>query len=103
MGKTPDQLDPLFTQNKWNGLTLEEYLMLQRKEFEARKNHEFDAYNGDAKKSKWTWLLDSRVPGGAVHAGWSPGDRQVVVYWGGPGDSYSRLGARPAVVVEVEV
>ena len=103
MGKTPDQLDPLFKQKKWDGLTLEEYLMLQRKEFEARKNHEFDAYNDDAKKSKWTWLLDSRVPGGVVHAGWSPRLRQVGVGWGRPGHSGAVLGARPAVVVPLEV
>jgi hypothetical protein len=103
MGKTPDQLDPLFAQKKWNGLTLEEYVVLQRKEFEARKNHEFDAYNDDAKKSKWTWLLDSRVPGGVVRASWNPGSRRVGVIWDRPGSSDARLGARPAVVVEVEV
>ena len=102
-GKSPDQLDPLFTQKKWNGLTLEEYLMLQRKEAEASKDHRFDAYNDDAKKSQWTWLLDSRVPGGVVDASWSPGFRQVRVFWYRSGDSFPFLGARPAVVVEVEV
>ncbi len=73
MGKKPEDLDKLFAQKKWNGLTLEEYLMLQRKELEARKDHSFDAYDDDAKKSKWTWLLDSRVPQGVVHAVWDPG------------------------------
>jgi len=103
MGKKPEDLDKLFAQKKWNGLTLEEYLMLQRKELEARKNHSFDAYDDDAKKSKWTWLLDSRVPQGVVHARWYPGSRRVNVDWDGPGGSIGRLGARPAVVVEIEV
>jgi hypothetical protein len=103
MGKKPEDLDKLFAQKKWNGLTLEEYVMLQRKELEARKNHSFDAYDDDAKKSKWTWLLDSRVPRGVVHASWDPGNRQVDVDWNEPGYSNGRLGARPAVVVEIEV
>ena len=77
--------------------------MLQRKELEARKNHSFDAYDDDAKKSKWTWLLDSRVPQGVVHAAWNPGSRQVIVDWSESGLSDGRLGARPAVVVEIEV
>ncbi len=97
-------LDTLFAQKKWNGLTLEEYVILQMKEIEARKNHSFDAYNSsDAKKSQWTWLLDSRVPRGVVHAHWSPRNRQVGVFWLTPGSSNPGLGARPAVVVEIEI
>ncbi len=102
-GKSPDQLDPLFKQKKWNGFTLQEYLLTQRKEAETNKDHRFDAYSDDAKKSQWTWLLDSRVPQGVVRAYWNPGLRQVYVDWVGPGDSRDRLGARPAVVVEIEV
>jgi hypothetical protein len=102
-GKTPDQLDPLFAQKKWSGFTLEEYLLTQRKEAESRKDHSFDAYDNDAKKSQWTWLLDSRVPEGVVRADWDPRNRRVGVVWYEPGYSGPRLGARPAVVVEVEV
>ncbi len=102
-GKTPNDLDPLFAQKKWNGLTLEEYLMLQRKEAEVSKDHRFDAYSDDAKKSQWTWLLDSRVPQGVVRAHWYPRDRQVSVSWSESGHSGAGLGARPAVVVEIEV
>ncbi len=102
-GKSPDQLDPLFAQKKWNGFTLQEYLLTQRKEAEASKDHRFDAYSDDAKKSKWTWLLDSRVPRGVVRAYWRPGNRRVHVHWDESGDSLGELGARPAVVVEIEV
>jgi hypothetical protein len=102
-GKSPDQIDPLFAQKKWSGFTIEEYLLTQRKEAESRKDHSFDAYDGDAKKSQWTWLLDSRVPRGVVLAYWSPGSRRVSVRWVESGGSCGRLGARPAVVVEIEV
>ncbi len=102
-GKSPDQLDPLFKQKKWNGFTLQEYLLTQRKEAEANKDHSFDAYSDDAKKSQWTWLLDSRVPRGVVHASWNPGYRRVGVHWVESGSSFGELGARPAVVVEIEV
>ena len=104
--KNPDQLDALFTQKKWNGMTLSEYLILQRKEAEERGNHSFDEYANDAQKSQWTWLLDSRIPqpGGSdyvVRAYWDPRDRQVEAYWNDRSNAISRLGARPVVVVEI--
>jgi len=103
-GKTPTQLEPMFQAKKWNGLTLEEYMMLQRKEVELKKDHSFDAYNSsDATRSQWTWLLDSRVSEGVVHAYWVPRYHQVVVYWSEPEFSDDVLGARPVVVVEIEV
>ena len=102
-GKSPNELDPLFTQKNWNGLTLEEYLILQRKETETNKDHRFDAYSNDPNKSQWTWLLDSRVSGVVVRAYWDPWDRRVEVLWFRSRNSDDRLGARPAVVVEIEI
>ena len=102
-GKSPNELDPLFTQKNWNGLTLEEYLILQRKETETNKDHRFDTYDDDQNKSQWTWLLDSRVSEGVGHAYWFPGSRQVRVSWYRPGFSSGGLGTRPAVVVEVKI
>ena len=98
------ELDKLFGKDKWNGLTLEEYLILQRQECEERQDHEFDVWPVDPnKKSEWTWLLDSRVPSGCVHASWFPRNRQVSVHWSEPKHSLSLLGARPAVVVPLEI
>jgi hypothetical protein len=82
-----------------NGLTLPEYYILQRVEAEQHKDHSFDAYSSDSKKSNWTWLIDSRAPGGCVRASWSPGDRQVIVGWNDAESQYPNLGARPAIVV----
>ena len=95
------ELDKLFGEGKWNGLTLQEYLILQRQEFEANKDHSFDEYSDNADQSQWTWLLDSRAPSGCVAAYWNPRDRQVSLHWDEPENSYPKLGARPAVVVPI--
>ncbi|MEK7637201.1 MAG: AAA family ATPase [Patescibacteria group bacterium] len=101
-GKTPDQLETLFQQKKWNGLTMSEYLLLQRRELEEHNNHSFDAYDDDATKSQWSWLLDSRVSSsGVADAHWDPRGRRVSVSWSDAGRSGPGLGARPAVVVEI--
>lgn len=101
-GKTANELETMFKQKKWDGLTLSEYLVLQRKEFEQNKNHSFDAYSDEATDSQWTWLLDSRASSsGVVHAHWYPWARRVLLRWHGAESSSARLGARPAVVVEI--
>lgn len=98
----PDQLDELFVEKKWNGMTLGEYLVLQRKEFEQRGNHGFDAYSSDSQKSNWTWLLDSTIGSDkVVYARWHSVSRQVEVYWSSRAYSFPLLGARPVVVVEI--
>jgi MoxR-like ATPase len=101
MGKNPTQLLALFAKNRWNGLTLDEYCLLQRKEAIKNKDHRFDAYSSDPAKSNWGWLLDARVPDGFVHAPWDPGAHRVDLYWDDAESSGSSLGARPAVVVEI--
>ena len=102
-GKTPDQLEELFKQKRWNGLTVPEDFLLQRRELEERKNHGFDTYDDDdATKSQWSWLLDSRVSSsGVADARWYPRARRVDVRWGASDSASPGLGARPAVVVEI--
>lgn len=102
-GKTATELSEMFKQKNWLGFTLYEYLLVQRFEFEKRKDHSFDTYDSDSQKSQWTWLLDSRVSSGSdrrvVYAGWHPGYHRVDVIWRDVGDSNPALGARPAVVI----
>ena len=95
------ELDKLFGKDKWNGLTLEEYLILQRQECEERQDHEFDAWSDDPNKSQCTRLLDSRVHFSCVDASWNPREHLVNVNWSVSGNSSSYIGARPAVVVEI--
>jgi len=100
--KTYPQLEELFKTKGWDGLTLQEYLLLQRLECETNHDHSFDAYNvTDASKSNWSFLLDSQTPSGVVNASWSPESHQVSVSWYGSTYSNSGLGARPAVVVRL--
>jgi hypothetical protein len=97
----------IFEQKQWQGLMIEEHLILQRKETEARQNRSFDAYDDDAAKSEWSWLLDTREvdPTGAARAvpyvDWNSEECRVNVF--SPGSSYTNLylGARPAVVVPI--
>lgn len=99
-GKNPDELDKLFKKNNWQGLTLPEYLLLQRLEVENSGDHSWSAYNYDSSKSNWTWLLGNTVGADkVVYAYWYPDLRQVWAYWRGRGDSSGGLGARPVVVV----
>lgn len=98
----PDQLDELFKEKNWNGMTVPEYLVLQRKEAEERDDHSFDSWSDDSSKSNWTWLLDSTIGSDkVVSASWDSGDRQVEVSWSSRDFSGPRLGARPVVVVEM--
>ena len=86
-----------------NGFTLSEYYLTQRKEAGQNEDHSFDAFNGDSEKSNWTWLIDSRAPDGCVDAHWDPGSRQVDVSWYDADHRDPELGARPAVVVPIEL
>ena len=84
-GKKIPELEALFQQKKWNGMTLPEYLVLQRREFEQNKSHSFDAYDDSAARSQWTFLLDSVLVSGVVSAIWdtgeSPGGRGLGGFW----------------------
>ena len=99
------QVAELFKQNKWNGLTLQEHLILQRFEAEVRGDHSFDAYSTDAGQSNWTWLMDSTSDASAARvldADWSPDSRRVRVYSGSSGSRGPALGARSSVVLVLE-
>jgi hypothetical protein len=79
------------------GLTIGEYLVVQRAMFERHGDHRFDDYVGDP--SGWMWLADSMV-----------GERTAMAYWYGPkrrievtacktGSKNVRKGARRARVI----
>ncbi len=95
------QTEALFRQKHWNGLTLAEFRLTERLHFEADGNHNFHSWNNDAKLSNWTRLLDSADASGAAAARWNPDNSRVYFYWRDPASVHPRLGARPAVVVEI--
>src|SRR3989338_7756780 len=99
---TPLTDHSLFAQNNWNGLTLDDHLILQRMFAKLFKDHRFDGYSKTSEQSQCGFLLDARVPRGVAVAYWNPESRRVSGGWRGTGSSDPLLGARPAVVVEVK-
>lgn len=96
-------MEALFTQKKWKGLTLDEHLIFQRKECKVNRDHRFDKYDdNNPDRSQWSFLLDAVVPNGRVDAAWDPVHCRVNISMRFPDSFDSRLGARPAVVVELE-
>ncbi|HTD52703.1 MAG TPA: hypothetical protein VK780_06745 [Thermoanaerobaculia bacterium] len=99
--KSAADIDRLFSALGWTGLTVPEYIVLQRLLAEKNGDHRFDLYAPDAARSQWQWLLDTRLPSGAVMAFWNPQGCRLEV---GPAPaevSTARRGAHPTVIVPV--
>jgi len=96
----------LFKKKGWNGLTYQEYLILQKVEYEKNGNHSFDEFSGDAVKSNWTWLLDSQIlnykgePWDYLNADWSS-EAQVGVRSNDDTRQSLQLGTRPTIIVNI--
>lgn len=98
-GKDVPELDRLFARKGWNGLTLSEYLVLQRLFCEENRDHHFDVYAPDAARSQWQWLLDTRLPNGVVIAFWNPKICRLEIGVATQGPGNTRRGAHPTVIV----
>jgi hypothetical protein len=97
--KSAPDVDKLFSALGWTGLTVSEYMVLQRLLAEKNGDHRFDLYAPDSERSQWQWLLDTRLPSGAVMAFWNPQGCRLEI---GPAPaevSTARRGAHPTVVV----
>jgi hypothetical protein len=70
-----------------NTLTLEDYLVFQRKYFEEEGKH--------LDEDGWTWLA-TKSGSRLVSSDWSPGARRLGVYASGLGVQDGSLGARPS-------
>jgi hypothetical protein len=99
--KSPPDLDKLFAAMGWNGLTVAEYLVLQRLLCEANGDHRFDLYAPDAVRSQWQWLLDTRLPTGVVMAFWNPKTCRLEIGPAPPGVNTARRGAHPTVIIPI--
>ncbi len=97
--KSPPDLDKLFSAMGWSGLTVPEYLVLQRLLCEKNGDHRFDLYAPDAARSQWQWLLDTRLPSGVVMAFWNPKVCRLEIGPAPPGVNTARRGAHPAVIL----
>ncbi len=99
--KSPPDLDKLFAAMGWNGLTVPEYLVLQRLLCEANGDHRFDLYAPDAARSQWQWLLDTRLPSGVVMAFWNPRVGRLEIGPAPAGANTARRGAHPTIVIPI--
>lgn len=98
-GQTTTALDKQFAGRSWAGLTLPEYLVLQRRSCEEHGDHRFDDYLAEGERCQWMWLLDARVGDKVTMAYWNGGKNRVEVGWCKPTAKNKRKGAHPTVVV----
>jgi hypothetical protein len=99
--KSAPDVDKLFSSLGWTGLTVSEYLVLQRLLAEKNGDHRFDLYAPDSARSQWQWLLDTRLPSGGVMAFWNPQGCRLEIGAAPDEVSTARRGAHPTVVVPV--
>lgn len=99
--KSAPDLDRIFRSRDWNGLSVPEYLVIQRLLVEKNGNHRFDLYIPDATRSQWQWLLDSRLPSGVVMAFWNPKKSRVEIGVAPEAVNSARRGAHATVVIPV--
>ncbi|HLD21883.1 MAG TPA: hypothetical protein VJB65_03215, partial [Patescibacteria group bacterium] len=113
MGKTFPECEAIFQaknnayqaqgkQMRITGWTTPEHLLAQRKECENNKNHQWDSLNTE-NKSNCSWLLDSKTTSGYVCAIWDRTFHKVNVHWYDASASLGGLGARSAVIIELEI
>lgn len=89
-----------FEGKNWTGLTVIEYLILQRHFCESYKDHRFFATPLDESRCHWLWLTDSATENAcAVAAGSSKG---ATIYACKIGTRDARRGAVPTLVVPLD-
>ncbi|MGH9317004.1 MAG: hypothetical protein ACRD1P_07855 [Thermoanaerobaculia bacterium] len=99
--KKAGELDRLFESLGWRGLSIPEYLILQRVLCEKHSDHRFDLYARDVACSQWMWLLDSRLRTGVGMAFWNPRGCRVELGVSDDEVTNARRGAHPTVVIEI--
>jgi hypothetical protein len=103
------ELEVEFAKQRLSGFTLEDYLLIQRMEYEKREIHTFDSLDDYPEQSNNGWLLDTVIPDpnpkkkgapqGCANVNWIPRNHQMYVFWSDRSFSSPFLGARPAIVV----
>ncbi|WP_067650988.1 hypothetical protein [Nocardia harenae] len=90
-GRTAPGLRKALTAHGWSGLTVPEYLVLQRQSFDAHGDHRFDAYTGD--EPGWSWLPASTNGPLVGMAYYNPGSGTVQIAACKTGSKNPRKGA----------
>jgi hypothetical protein len=98
--KRAADVQSFFASMRWNGLTIPEYLILQRILCEKNRDHRYDLYSPDVARSQWMWLLDSKPPTGVVMAYWNPVRFRLEVGVSKDDAANARRGAQPTIIIE---
>ena len=98
LGKAPSAVEHEFHASGWTGLTIPEYLVLQRVGAEAWRDHRFDAADTRAGPQA-QWLLDAGAPNECTSAQWNPVPGRVEVRFTQRDHGEPGRGAHPSVVV----
>jgi len=98
--KSAGDVQTFFASMRWNGLTIPEYLILQRLLCEKNRDHRYDLYSPDVSRSQWMWLLDSKPPSGVVMAYWNPARSRIEIGMSNDDAANARRGAQPTIVIE---
>jgi hypothetical protein len=98
--KRAGDVQTFFASMRWNGLTITEYLILQRLLCEKNRDHRYDLYSPDVSRSQWMWLLDSKPPTGVVMAYWNPARSRIELGMSSDDAANARRGAQPTIVIE---
>jgi hypothetical protein len=92
----------LFSDQGAVGLSMYEYLVIQRLMAERHGDHRFDDYYGhEDHPPGWQWLPATRCEGKSVMAYWNTKPQRVHLGHCGPGQKNPKKGAYPAVVVPI--
>lgn len=98
-GKTFLQIRDMFDRNGWNGMTLEEHLLIQRRETEERGSHEFDASSVVPELSNFGFAIDSGDLGYVVTVNWNQNLGKEIIKCHGEGLFLDNLGANPTIII----
>lgn len=87
------ELDGWLARDGLSGLTVAEYLVLQRMAATGFGDHRFDNLLDGRWGPQWMWLLDTRMAGVCAAAGWNTATRSIELDWLDEPDADPRRGA----------
>ncbi|MGH7131029.1 MAG: hypothetical protein ACREJO_03690 [Phycisphaerales bacterium] len=95
------QIDKLFEEDEVTGLTVPEFMLVQRLRAVENGDHRFaDATPMGSEQAGWQWLLDTRSKDGVAAGYWNAGKRRIEVGWVKAETKSPRRGAHRTLIIE---
>ncbi len=95
-------IDKLFDADELTGLSMPEYLAVQRLRAIENGDHRFHDASplGDEYPAGWQWLLDTRNKEGVATGFWNNAKRRVELSWSKPEVKNPKRGAHRTIIIE---